>query len=224
LAGAQLVADVRPYEHVKLRLLNGAHSALAYLGYLGGYETIADTMDNPHYRAFVQTFMSTEIASTLSAPAGMDLADYQNELVRRFCNAGIRHRTWQIAMDGSQKLPQRLLGTIRDRLATGRTIECAALAVAAWIRYVGGHDESGVDIDVRDPLAVDLQRAFAGGQGDPERIVASVVQMHSIFGDDLPGNHEFVSSVSSALRSLLHLGARGTVAMFVDRLQQARSK
>jgi len=95
--------------------------------------------------------------------------------------------------------------------------------VAAWIRYVGGHDESGVGIDVRDPLAVDLQRAYTGGQGDPERIVASVVQMRSIFGNDLPENHEFASSVSRALRSLLRLGARGTVAMYVDRLQQARS-
>jgi fructuronate reductase len=108
-------------------------------------------------------------------------------------------------------------------LAAGNSIECAALAVAAWIRYVSGCDEHGNDIDVRDPLAVDLKKAYAEGQGDSERIVPSVLRMHSIFGDDLPISHEFVSAISSALRSLLERGTREAVAVLVERLRYARS-
>ena len=97
--------------------------------------------------------MAEEIAPTLAQPPGIELPGYCAQLMTRFRNAALPHRTRQIAMDGSQKLPQRLLGPIRDRLAAGASIRHLTLAVAGWIRYASGTDERGAPIDVQDPLA-----------------------------------------------------------------------
>ena len=102
---------------MKLRLLNGSHSTLAYLGYLSGYETIADTMADPAFVRLIEGLMDEEVTPTLHMPPGADLISYKRALIERFKNPALKHRTWQIAMDGSQKLPQRLLGTVRDRCA-----------------------------------------------------------------------------------------------------------
>src|ERR1700712_3620536 len=151
-AGVQLVSDVTPFEHMKLRLLNASHSALAYLGYLAGYETIAATMTDAHFVAFARQVMA-DATPTLAMPESTDLAAYSASLLQRFSNPALHHRTWQIAMDGSQKLPQRLLATMQDRLRMGLPIETHALAVAGWMRYVTATDEQGHAIDVRDPIA-----------------------------------------------------------------------
>jgi fructuronate reductase len=199
-AGAQIVADVAPFEHMKLRLLNGAHSALAYLGYLAGHETIFDAVSDPVLNAFVRRLWD-EIVPMVPPPPDTDLRHYTESLLARFANPTVRHRTWQIAMDGSQKLPQRLLGTIRERLHAGLSIPSLALTVAAWIRYVGGVDEAGQPIDVRDPLAVRL-RALATG----EDAVRNVLTVQSIFATDLPANTAFTTPVTEAYRRLRHHG------------------
>ncbi|MDK9695724.1 MAG: mannitol dehydrogenase family protein, partial [Siculibacillus sp.] len=147
--GAEFVKDVAPYELMKLRMLNGSHSTLAYLGYLMGHETVAAAMGEPALARLVADLMAKESAPTLPALA-VDLSAYRADLLARFRNPALKHRTWQIAMDGSQKLPQRLLGTIRDRLRIGAPIDRLALGVAAWMRYVTGIDEKGDAIDVRD--------------------------------------------------------------------------
>ena len=118
--GAELVEDVRPYETMKLRLLNGTHSTLAYLGYLAGYEHVSDVMERLEFVKLLRAMMAEEIAPTLQMPAGVELTAYQAALLVRFSNPALKHRTWQIAMDGSQKLPQRLLGTIQRYWAEGR--------------------------------------------------------------------------------------------------------
>ena len=179
-AGAMLAADVAPHERMKLRMLNGAHSALAYLGYLAGCETIADAVAAPALARFVQELWAQEIAPTLSPPPGVSLADYAEALMRRFANPAIRHRTWQIAMDGSQKLPQRLLGTLAARHAAGLPAPRLTLALAAWAIYVRGTDLSGAPIDVRDPLADRLRAAAAAP--DP---VAALLAIDTIFSPDL---------------------------------------
>jgi fructuronate reductase len=202
LAGAQIVNDVAPFEHMKLRLLNGAHSAMAYLGYLSGHETIHDTISDPILRDYTQRLWD-EIIPMVPPPAGTDLHAYTASLADRFANPTVRHRTWQIAMDGSQKLPQRLLGTIRERLHAGLPIPALALAVAAWIRYVSGTDESGNPIDVRDPLAADL-RARANGE-DP---VANILALRNIFPADLATNPSFVTPVTESFQRLRTIGAR----------------
>jgi fructuronate reductase len=201
-AGAQIVADVAPFEHMKLRLLNGAHSALAYLGYLAGCETIFDAVSDPVLNGFVRRLWD-EILPMVPAPPDTDLRRYTEDLLVRFANPTVRHRTWQIAMDGSQKLPQRLLSTIRERLAAGLPIPSLALSVAAWIRYVGGVDEAGQPIDVRDPLAARLH-ALA----DSEHPVESILAVREVFGTDLLTDPAFVRPVTEAYRHLRQHGAR----------------
>jgi fructuronate reductase len=209
--GAQMVANVAPFELMKLRLLNGSHSMMAYLGYLAGYQTIAETIADPAFRSFVATAMAEEIAPTLEVPEGVDLAVYQAQLLERFANPALRHRTWQIAMDGSQKLPQRLLHTIRDRIANGRPFTRLALGVAAWIRYVGGLDEAGGSIDVRDPLAERFQALAKAAQGRPDRMLDAFLSLSAVFGDDLGGHPDFRREVGAWLHRLYRDGAAATV-------------
>ena len=106
---------------MKLRLLNASHSAFAYLGYLAGHEFIYQVAAQPEFVAFMRRFTADEVTPTLAAPPGIDLAEYRETLVRRFANPALPHRTQQIAMDGSQKLPQRILATVRDNLAEDRS-------------------------------------------------------------------------------------------------------
>ncbi len=213
-AGAEIVADVRPFELMKLRMLNGSHSALAYLGYLAGHEFVSQAIADPAFRTLIHDFMTDEVMSTLSASLG-DLGAYRDALLERFANPALRHRTWQIAMDGSQKLPQRLLGTIRDRLAAGLAFDRAALGVAAWMSYVTGIDENGREIDVRDPLSARLGAAAASAQGAPRQLVDALLGFTEIFGLDLPRDEYFRSTLIGHLTALYMKGVRCTVEEMV---------
>jgi fructuronate reductase len=208
---AHFVSDVSPFETMKLRLLNGSHSCIAYLGYLAGYETVADAMQDQDLARFVRRFMDEEATPTLVVPKGTDVAGYKAALINRFRNPSLRHRTWQIAMDGSQKLPQRFLGTIRDRLSTGESISCLALGVAAWMRYVTGIDENAKSIDVRDPLRDELRRRADTAGLDAARLVAALINIEAIFGKDLAAHDGFVAAVTSSLDQLIRQGARETL-------------
>jgi fructuronate reductase len=212
LAGVQFVSDVQPFENAKLRMLNGSHSALAYLGYLAGFETISETVDVAAFADFAKRLWRDEIIPVLPRVPGLDLDRYADQLLDRYRNGAIRHRTWQIAMDGSQKLPQRLLSSIRDNLRQGRPIPCLALAVAAWIRYVGAVDEKGRAIDVRDPLAKLLKDTISGSGSSPGERVSAVLGLEAVFGTDLPDSPEFRSSLVKAYADLLEGGAMKTVA------------
>lgn len=207
--GAQMVSEVAPFEFMKLRMLNGAHSSLAYLGYLAGHETVAEASGDPVFARFLAGLWD-EIIPTVPAPQGVVLADYARALLARFQNPAIRHRTWQIAMDGSQKLPQRLLGTIRERLKAGGGIDHLALGVAAWMRYVTGTDEKGDAIDVRDPLAAELKRRADAAGRNPEALSTSLLGIEAIFGTDLPGEERFTKPVAAHLAALFDKGAKAT--------------
>jgi fructuronate reductase len=137
--------------------------------------------------------------------------------MERFANPALKHRTWQIAMDGSQKLPQRLLGTIRDRLAQGLPIVRLSLGVAAWMRYVSGIDERGGAIDVRDPLAVRLRQIADASGGSAAKLADGLLGVSEMFGDDLPRNELFRGTVVPHLASLLSRGARATVRQVAGR-------
>ncbi|MCX7348401.1 MAG: mannitol dehydrogenase family protein [Alphaproteobacteria bacterium] len=211
---ARFVTDIAPFETMKLRLLNGAHSSMSYLGYLAGHETIADCMKDEALAHFVSHLMNFEVTSTLAVPPDTDVSAYKQALLTRFRNPGLRHRTWQIAMDGSQKLPQRLLGTIRNRLKAGAPIDALALGVAAWMRYVTGVDETGGAIDVRDPLKDEL-RAKAGAAGlDAKRLAPALLGLEKIFGRDLPTDPRFTTAVTAALDSLIRHGSKQTYENF----------
>ena len=200
-AGATLVEEAEPYEHAKLRMLNGSHSSLAYLGSLAGYVTVDQAIRDDGLRAFIEQMMTQEIAPTLQRPG---LNDYRDELVERFRNPALKHRLQQIAMDGSQKLPQRLLGTIRARLDAG--LPCARLcfAVAGWIRYLRGEDEAGLVYPISDPLAESLQAAAC--IADIDERVDALLALEAVFGNDLAKRVEFVSAVKTFLRSIEEQG------------------
>ncbi|MEO8132798.1 MAG: mannitol dehydrogenase family protein [Betaproteobacteria bacterium] len=193
--GAQFVADVAPFELMKLRMLNGSHSTMAYLGYLAGYDFIYQVSADPRFQRLVNELWD-ESAATLPPLPGIDIGTYRRDLLARYQNAVLPHRTWQIAMDGSQKLPQRLLNPARDRLRDGAPIAHLALAVAGWMRYVGGVDEHGKPIDVRDPLAAECRTRLDSAGNDAEARVTALLSIASIFGEDLPADPRFADVVA----------------------------
>ncbi len=209
--GARFVDDLAPFEEMKLRLLNGPHSAIAYLGCLGGYATVAESMANGVFAAFIEKLMRNEILPEVSAPPGFDLADYVAALQRRFANSALAHRTAQIAMDGSQKLPQRLLPVIRSRLAQGRGIVCLATVIAAWVRYLAGSDLQGRPLEIHDPLAGRL-RPLAGSGDDSALAARAVLSVREVFGEDLGEAPIFIDAVTAALRRLGTAGVEGAMS------------
>ncbi len=206
--GAEMVADVAPFEHMKLRMLNGSHSTLAYLGYLAGYQHVSDAIADPDLRRLIAGLMTEEVIPTLPMSADM-LSAYRDRLLERFANPALKHRTWQIAMDGSQKLPQRLLGTIRDRIAAGRSFDRLALGVAAWMRYVTGIDESGQPIEVKDPLAPRLRQIADAANRSPETLAAGLLAVREIFSE-LGTNTQLWEALVGHLDALFRTGAKAT--------------
>jgi fructuronate reductase len=211
-AGAQLVADVAPFELMKLRLLNGSHSTLAYLGFLLGHEFVWQASRDPLLATLAQRQMAEEIVPTLQRPPGIDLPAYCGQLMDRFRNSALPHKTRQIAMDGSQKLPQRLLGTLRDRLASGATIDHLTLAVAGWIRYASGRDEHGATIDIQDPLADEFRRIVRDADGDPGPVADGFLDIASVFGADLVAHYAFREAVRGHVVALFRDGVQVTLA------------
>ncbi|WON75575.1 fructuronate reductase [Serratia sp. UGAL515B_01] len=213
VAGVQLVDDVLPFELMKLRMLNGSHSFLAYLGYLGGYRYINECMADEDYRRAAFYLMLHEQAPTLQVK-NIDLAAYAEQLIERFSNPALQHRTWQIAMDGSQKLPQRMLDYLRWHLQHGGCYAGLALGIAGWMRYVSGVDDNGQQIDIRDPMLAVLRDAVSNSRDDEQRVIA-LLAVKSIFGEQLPTDKAFVAAVTRAYLSLRDHGARQTVKAWV---------
>ena len=191
-AGATLTRDVAPWEAMKLRMLNAAHSALAYGGQLAGRETVADCMADPALAALARRVMD-EAAEIL--PPGLDTAAYRDSLLARFRNPALRHRTAQIAMDGTQKLPQRILSTLSARLDRGLPIDTQALVVAAWMRFVAGTDA------LHDPLAPELRRAAAAAGPAPDRLAPALLALGTVFGP-LGSDTRVQAAVENALTQL----------------------
>lgn len=203
--GVQLTVAVSPWEDAKLRLLNGAHSALAYLGALAGFEYVHDVVAVPALKAFVERLWD-EAETTLNPPPGLDIPTYRAELMARFSNAALRHRTWQIAMDGSQKLPQRLLATAQARLAAGQAIPALALAIASWMRWQEGHTEAGEAVVVEDPLAAETARRLSGASDDGDK-VAALLDLEAVFPRALAGDPAFRQAITQAFLDLRRHGA-----------------
>src|SRR5476649_3041431 len=211
--GAQLVADVLPFEQMKLRMLNGSHSFLAYLGYLAGYQYINECMEDSHYKQAAHRLMLEEQAPTLSVK-GVDLKAYADSLITRYSNPSLKHRTWQIAMDGTMKLPQRMLDSVRWHLQNGGDFSLLALGVAGWMRYVGGIDDAGNAIEIKDPMAKQLTEIVASTV-DGEARVNALLAITSVFGEQLPLNATAVTAIQQAYASLQQYGAKQSVARLV---------
>ncbi|WP_129140679.1 mannitol dehydrogenase family protein [Modicisalibacter coralii] len=209
--GVQMVADVAPFETMKLRMLNGSHSLLAYLGALAGIETVSDAVARREFVALLDRYMGNEAAPTLTMPAGTDLDAYAASLLARFANDSLRHRLQQIAMDGSQKLPQRWLAGARTRLDAGGDITCTALGVAAWIRYTAGSDLAGASHPVDDPLAGTFATLHAE-HSEPAALVAAFLALDAIFPRELADDARFSGAVLDAYRTLTERGAEAALA------------
>ena len=173
--GVQLVDDVRPWELAKLRMLNGSHSTIAYMGLAQRYEFVDQAIADPAIAATIRSLM-IEAASTLPPMTGFDPADYAEALLARFANPALEHRLAQIAMDGSQKLPQRLVQTVADRHAAGHPAPAAARGIAGWMAHLAGPH-------VNDPLAAALVPLAEAAGGDPRRLVESLCDVAAIFGE-----------------------------------------
>ncbi|MFY0478667.1 mannitol dehydrogenase family protein [Achromobacter marplatensis] len=219
--GARFVAEAAPFETLKLRTVNGAHSALAYLSVMAGWTTVDQAMAQPPLKAYLAALLQDEIVPTLPALPGLDLAQYQARLLERYENPALKHQTRQIAMDGSQKLPQRLLDTVRARLAAEQPIPGLALAVAAWLHFLRGVDQAGRRYDIQDPMAAVLARQHALAEAAAERSGAGPAAMLAwtevwtglapVFGD-LGQDPRFVRAVAQAAQSLRSLGVAGALA------------
>ncbi len=204
--GVTLSRDVSAYERAKLRLLNGAHSTLAYLGLLAGFETVAQAMAEPALRAFIERLMIEDIQPTLTVPRGEELAAYRESILKRFENPAIRHQLAQIAWDGSQKLPIRLLGTIDDAIRAHRPLARLALAVAAWMTFIRSRVALGQTIV--DPLCEQLTACGLRATGDSKHDLPMFLNLPGVFPAGLSSNADFVPALGRAY----DLIARGPLA------------
>lgn len=212
LGGARFVPDAEPFEKLKLRMVNGTHSSLAYLGAMAGWQTVDRAIAQPALREHIEALMRDEIEPTLPALPGLDLAGYRRNLLARYANPALAHRTQQIAMDGSQKLPQRLLGTLRDRLAQGLPVTRMALGLAAWMHYLRGVDERGLNYRIDDPHAAALTALYQQtlGTGVNAAGVQAMLGYAPVFGD-LAGNAALTAALVPLLESIQTHGVAATL-------------
>ena len=207
--GAQFVADVAPYEAMKLRLLNASHLAVAGLGRLIGYRFIDETMRDDRLRRYMLALMDRETGPTLPQVPGVDLSGYKTTLIERFANPKVMDTVERVNTDAPINL---LVDPIRDRLARDDDVELLALALAAWMRRVRGVDERGQPIEIRHPLAELLQRRATEGGPDPRPLLA----VGQLFGE-LGRDSRVAAPVGRWLASLYEAGAAETLAR-ADRL------
>jgi fructuronate reductase/mannitol 2-dehydrogenase len=208
--GVQFVADVRPYELMKKRLLNGSHTAVAYLGYLAGHRALNATMADPAFRAFVGELMDSELTPLLPAVPGIDLGAYKATLLERLANPRISDELRRLCRRGSTKVPCYLLAPIREAQATGTPSELLTLAVAGWLRYSRGVGFAAERIDVQDARSEELRRLATRGGVDPR----PMLRQRSIFGD-LSGDEAFAEQLERALRTLERRGPRGAIGAYL---------
>jgi fructuronate reductase len=215
--GALFVEDVQAYEQMKLRLLNGSHSALAYLGLLYDFQFIHQAAENPELRRLAKVLMEVELAPTLAPVAGVDLTQYQAMVLERFANHRVPYTCLQVASDGSQKLPQRLWRAAEIRLARGEASPLIAMVTAAWIRHLQGRDIRGYEIDVADPLAEQLvpaARKLAVVESEQADAIASLCPT---LPAPLTRSEKFLLQVATSLRIIQQQGAATAVREALQR-------
>lgn len=202
---ATLTDDVEAWERAKLRLLNGAHSTLAYAGLLRGWQSVRDAMGDPALATFVMRLMVEDIAPTIRPPAGLRIEAYIDALLDRFRNPAIEHRLSQIAWDGSQKIPIRILGTVADSIAADASLARLALPVAAWMRFVVR--QANAAIVLTDPMQIQLAAIGHACRGNAADDVARFLALEQVFPRDLAGHAGFAAALAAAYARLPDLPA-----------------
>ncbi|MBD5770271.1 mannitol dehydrogenase family protein [Marinomonas colpomeniae] len=208
LDGVQMVDDVHPFETMKLRLLNGSHSLLAYVGSAAKLETVADAVADPKFITLIRHYMTFEALPTLDMPDGINVQNYIESLISRFANDSLQHKLSQIAMDGSQKIPQRWLAGAAELLAQQKNMSATALGVAAWVLYARGKDLEGDFHKVDDPMS-DVLRELHALHKSPEDLIRSVLAISDIFPKAFSEDKTFCKSV---LNTYLAMTSNGVAA------------
>jgi len=210
--GVQFTDDVTPYEEMKIKLLNGSHLALTYLGFLKGYRFVHETMNDPLFVRYMRAYMDLDVTPQLSPVPGIDLTDYKNTLVERFSNQAIADQLERVCSDGSSKFPKFTVPTINQLIADGRDTRRAALVVAAWALYLKGVDENGDTYSIPDPRAVFCQALVAEDALITQRLLA----VEEIFGTAIPESPEFVAAFEWCCNSLREVGVSQTLERILD--------
>lgn len=209
-AGVLIVDDVVLYELMKLRMLNGAHSLIAYLGIVENLRAVRDVMSNPLYRKLVHQHMMMASKSLKPIP-GFSFETYAENLIERFSNLSIEHLCSQIAMDGSQKLPQRILAPMQELINSGHDVSTCSLSIALWIRHIELSLEGSSQFQLNDPLAEQLQAAVSEARGDTEQVVRKIA------GILQPGKKyaQWSKDASHLLQSICDIGVSDAITELV---------
>ncbi|PSM17581.1 mannitol dehydrogenase family protein [Nitratireductor sp. StC3] len=208
--GALFVASVAPYEKMKLRMLNGAHSMIAYAGFLAGHEHVRDVMAHEAMRLLVERHLR-DAARTLDPVKGIALPDYAARLMERFANPAIAHRTEQIAIDGTQKLPQRVFEPALAAFEAGWSLDSYAFATAMWIRFVLGRTEDGRAYTLHDPRAAALAAATDGHGDDAGALANAVFGLDGLMPARLAQARAFRDAVETRLARILKDGVAAAI-------------
>lgn len=205
--GVQFTDDVTPYEEMKIKLLNGSHLALTYLGFLKGYRFVHETMNDPLFVRYMRAYMDLDVTPQLSPVPGINLTDYKQTLVDRFSNQAIADQLERVCSDGSSKFPKFTVPTLNRLIADGQETKRAALVVAAWALYLKGVDENGDTYSIPDPRAAFCQALVA----DDALITQRLLEVEEIFGTAIPRSAAFVAAFEWCCNSLRDVGVTRTL-------------
>lgn len=200
-AGATFTSDVRGFENAKLRLLNCPHSTMAYMGVLANIETVYDAMLNDELVRFIQQMVADEIIPSFVAPKELDAEQYMKDILQRFRNPAIRHLLAQIAWDGSQKLPMRILPIIEQNISNNIAIDKLCSAVVAWCLFIRKRYIS--DEELVDPLAEKMLAIAKNCTDVAAHDIDLFLQLTEVFGTWLPKQASFVASLTKAYKTLV---------------------
>ncbi|WP_298015289.1 mannitol dehydrogenase family protein [uncultured Castellaniella sp.] len=207
-AGALMVDDVAPFERMKLRMLNGAHSLLAYAGHVAGWTYVREAIADPDLSRVLRRLMDGAAASLEREPAGLALRDYADALCRRFANPAMAHETYQIAMDGTEKIPQRLLAPADRTLLLQGDVRPFAFAIAAWMRYCLGVTDAGASYALRDPRESEILAVVQAGGRDAAALSQGLMGLEGLFPVGLRESAVWRGLVAAYLGRMLDRGMR----------------
>ncbi|WP_323163337.1 mannitol dehydrogenase family protein, partial [Pseudomonas viridiflava] len=205
--GVQFTDDVTPYEEMKIKLLNGSHLALTYLGFLKGYRFVHETMNDPLFVRYIRAYMDLDVTPQLASVPGIDLEGYKDTLIERFSNQAIADQLERVCSDGSSKFPKFTIPTINRLIVDQGNLERASLVVAAWALYLKGKDENGAVYSIPDPRA-DFCKGLVA---DDALITERLLQVEEIFGLAIAQSAPFVAAFEQNLADLRTLGVSGTL-------------
>lgn len=208
--GAIFVADVMPYERMKLTMLNGTHSMLAYAGILAGHRYVRDVMADCGFAKLVMRHLKAA-AAELPPLEDLDLAAYAADLADRFRNPGIAHETSQIAMDGSEKMPQRIFAPALSALDNGHNPRPFAFATAAWMAYLAEASSPRSAYPLRDPREAEIRAALGAAQPEAEAVLAATASLPRLVPERLYASSTWRAEVAEVLGSILETGMPATI-------------